>query len=243
MTRVFHTHRAHGSKNSIIDALLDEAEALSDQLYEIPPEDRDLKPARLMLLRLLRAATRDQGFEDEIEDFFLMEKEPMMGADVSFFDDAALITRKLHKRPISRLIPDEDLAPLLMVCFQKHLAPLLEPTDDAIVLEDRFVIALSSCIRPSFFSMTEMAMEYESDLQKAEIAANRKKFYLDRCNWVDVLVWSLQGRRHKGPSIEKCLEKLGGEDKLETHVLPWARNDEERELIRRSVGQTKLHKK
>ena len=227
-----------------LDALLAEADALAEHFLNLPKhQEPDLTRSRLMLLRVLRAASRDDNLEEHVEAFFLLEKEPWHGASTDFFDASARVAQELKARPVSRLMPDDELTPLLLTVFRKHLASLLEPTDDAATLEEQFVISLSRIVRPSFFSFPVMGMDYETTCWEEEaIAKSRKNYYLDRCNWVDALVWGLEGRRHNGPSVEKCLEKLGGADKLATHVLPWARCDEHRELIRRSVGCSKRHK-
>lgn len=219
---------------SPLDALLAEADALTEHFLTAAP---DLTRSRLMLLRVLRAASRDEGLEDHVEAFFLLEKEPWHGASAAFLAAASRITQELPLRPISRLMPDEELAPLLMAFFRQNLLPLLERTDDAVALEEQFVLSLACVVRPSFFYAQKIKLVYGD-----KPAVTTKNYYLDRCNWVDALVWGLEGRRHNGPSVEKCLEKLGGAEKLDTHVLPWARCDEDRELIRRSLGQSKRHK-
>lgn len=109
------------------------------------------------------------------------------------------------------LIPDEKIAPVLMVYFRAYLLPLMTtvPREE----EDYFVLALRFAY--------------------AEVSDSDFVLYMDRCELVNLLVSYLNENPQSlgQPDMDTCIDMLGGEENYTTHILPFAGNEEDRKLI------------
>ena len=197
--------------------------------------------ARWQLLAAVRAAS--VHFDNSEEMALLVHVDPAArDLFVAFHEEAAEIAATFAQRPPSRLIPDDEVAPVLMAYFRRHLVPLLKEGDDAAALEDQFVISLINEVRASEFTLgAELFFDQDEELQ-AELEEHESEFiFADRCHLILLAVLQLgDGEAEEDdPSVDDCVRMLGGADKFDTHILPWAVEEKDRELLRSHCAANK----
>lgn len=190
---------------------------------------------RLALLAIVRDACAGDDLSDEEMARKLREDHVAGDLFVAFHEEAADIAETFAQRSPSRLIPDDEVAPILMAYFRRHLVPLLKEGDDAAAMEDQFVISLINEVRASKFTMgADLFFDQDEEMQ-AEIEEHESEFiFADRDHLIRLAALQLDGGEveEDDPSVAECVRMLGGADKFDTHILPWAVEEEDRELLR-----------